>query len=43
MEALVICSGPPYGTEGSYNGLRLGRCAGRLTAPGWRVFLLGTF
>jgi uncharacterized protein involved in oxidation of intracellular sulfur len=37
VKALVICNDPPYGTERSWNGLRLARRDGAQV----RVFLLG--
>jgi uncharacterized protein involved in oxidation of intracellular sulfur len=41
MKTLVICNDPPYGTERSYNGLRLAGALARRDGVEVRVFLLG--
>lgn len=41
MKALVICNDPPYGTERSWNGLRLAGALARRDGVDVRVFLLG--
>jgi uncharacterized protein involved in oxidation of intracellular sulfur len=41
MKALIICNDPPYGTERSYNGLRLASSLARRDGTDVRVFLLG--
>jgi len=41
MNALVILNDPPYGTERSYNGLRLAGALGKIPDHSVRVFLLG--
>jgi len=41
MNTLFILNDAPYGTERSYNGLRLARALGRLDGEKVRVFLIG--
>lgn len=41
MNTLFILNDAPYGTERSYNGLRLARALARLDGQTVRVFLLG--
>lgn len=41
MKALLILNDPPYGTERSYNGLRLARWLLKREAGEVRVFLMG--
>ena len=41
MKTLVICNDPPYGTERSWNGLRLAGALARRDDQEVRVFLLG--
>jgi len=41
MKTLVICNDPPYGTERSWNGLRLAGSLARREGSEVRVFLLG--
>jgi len=41
MKSLVILNDPPYGTERSYNGLRLAAALVKRHAEEVRVFLLG--
>jgi uncharacterized protein involved in oxidation of intracellular sulfur len=41
MKTLVICNDPPYGTERSWNGLRLAGSLARREGAEVRVFLLG--
>ncbi len=41
MKALIICNDPPYGTERSWNGLRLAGALARRPGVETRVFLLG--
>jgi uncharacterized protein involved in oxidation of intracellular sulfur len=41
MKTLVICNDPPYGTERSWNGLRLAGALARREGEDVRVFLLG--
>lgn len=41
MNTLFILNDAPYGTERSYNALRLARALGRMDAQSVRVFLLG--
>jgi uncharacterized protein involved in oxidation of intracellular sulfur len=41
MKALVICNDPPYGTERSWNALRLAGSLARRHDTEVRVFLLG--
>jgi len=41
MKTLVICNDPPYGTERSWNGLRLAGALARRDGEQVRVFLLG--
>lgn len=41
MKALIICNDPPYGTERSWNGLRLAGSLARRPDVEVRVFLLG--
>ena len=41
MKTLVICNDPPYGTERSWNGLRLAGALARRDGVEVRVFLLG--
>ncbi len=41
MKTLVICNDPPYGTERSWNGLRLAGALARRSGEEVRVFLLG--
>ncbi len=41
MKTLVICNDPPYGTERSWNGLRLAGALARRDESEVRVFLLG--
>jgi uncharacterized protein involved in oxidation of intracellular sulfur len=41
MNTLVICNDPPYGTERSWNGLRLAGSLARRPNMDVRVFLLG--
>jgi len=41
MNALVVLNDPPYGTERSYNGLRLAQAMARADDTRVQVFLLG--
>ena len=41
MRALIICNDPPYGTERSWNGLRLAGALARREGVQVRVFLMG--
>jgi uncharacterized protein involved in oxidation of intracellular sulfur len=41
MKILVICNDPPYGTERSWNGLRLAGSLARRPDEEVRIFLLG--
>ena len=41
MKALIICNDPPYGSERSWNGLRLAGALARRDGTEVRVFLLG--
>jgi uncharacterized protein involved in oxidation of intracellular sulfur len=41
MKTLVICNDPPYGTERSWNGLRLAGALARRPGEDVRVFLIG--
>lgn len=41
MKTLIICNDPPYGTERSWNGLRLAGSLARREGIEVRVFLLG--
>jgi uncharacterized protein involved in oxidation of intracellular sulfur len=41
MKTLVILNDPPYGTERSYNGLRLAASIARKDGEDVRVFLMG--
>ncbi|MDA8044598.1 MAG: DsrE family protein [Actinomycetota bacterium] len=41
MHALVICNDPPYGSERSWNGLRLAGSLARRNGVEVRVFLMG--
>jgi uncharacterized protein involved in oxidation of intracellular sulfur len=41
MKHLLILNDPPYGTERSYNGLRLAGSLGKRPAEEVRVFLMG--
>ena len=41
MKTLVICNDPPYGTERSWNGLRLAGALTKRDSVDVRVFLLG--
>ena len=42
MKTLLILNDPPYGTERTYNGLRLAlKLLGRVAAPDVTVFLMG--
>ena len=41
MKTLIICNDPPYGTERSWNGLRLAGALARRADVEVRVFLLG--
>lgn len=41
MKTLIICNDPPYGTERSWNGLRLAGALSRRDGVEVRVFLLG--
>jgi uncharacterized protein involved in oxidation of intracellular sulfur len=41
MKMLVICNDPPYGTERSWNGLRLAGSLAQREGVDVRVFLLG--
>ena len=41
MKALIICNDPPYGSERSWNGLRLAGALARRDDADVRVFLLG--
>ena len=41
MKTLIICNGPPYGSERSWNGLRLAGSLARRPGVDVRVFLLG--
>ena len=41
MKTLVILNDPPYGSERSYNGLRLAGALGRRDGEDVRVFLMG--
>lgn len=40
MKALIILNDPPYGTERSYNGLRLGLALAKIEGTELRVFLM---
>ena len=41
MKSLLILNDPPYGTERSYNGLRLAGALAKRTGEEVRVFLMG--
>jgi uncharacterized protein involved in oxidation of intracellular sulfur len=41
MKTLIICNDPPYGSERSWNGLRLAGALARRPEAEVRVFLLG--
>ena len=41
MKHLILLNDPPYGTERSYNGLRLARALSKTEGNEIRVFLLG--
>lgn len=41
MQTLLILNDPPYGSERSYNGLRLARTLAGREGEGVRVFLIG--
>ncbi|MGA2513845.1 MAG: DsrE family protein, partial [Candidatus Limnocylindrales bacterium] len=41
MSTLLILNDPPYGTERSYNGLRLALALSRVEGTPVRVFLMG--
>jgi len=41
MKTLIILNDPPYGTERSYNGLRLAMALAKLPESEVRVFLMG--
>jgi uncharacterized protein involved in oxidation of intracellular sulfur len=41
MKTLFILNDPPYGSERSYNGLRLAGALARTGGPDLRVFLMG--
>ena len=41
MNVLVILNDPPYGSERSYNGLRLAGALAKRNDPAVRVFLMG--
>ena len=41
MKTLVICNDPPYGTERSWNGLRLAGALAKREGVDVRAFLLG--
>jgi uncharacterized protein involved in oxidation of intracellular sulfur len=41
MQYLIILNDPPYGTERSYNGLRLATALAKLEGTGVSVFLMG--
>ncbi len=41
MKTLLILTGPPYGTEQSYNGLRLAGALAKRDGEQVRIFLLG--
>jgi uncharacterized protein involved in oxidation of intracellular sulfur len=41
MKTLIICNDPPYGSERSWNGLRLAGALARREDVAVRVFLLG--
>ena len=41
MKTLLILNDPPYGTERSYNGLRLARALTKLPEQQVKVFLMG--
>ncbi|MDA8322801.1 MAG: DsrE family protein [Actinomycetota bacterium] len=41
MRTLIICNDPPYGTERSWNGLRLAGALARRDGVQVRVFLMG--
>ena len=41
MKTLVICNDPPYGTERSWNGLRLAGALAKREGVDVRLFLLG--
>ncbi len=41
MKTLIICNDPPYGSERSWNGLRLAGALARRDGVEARVFLLG--
>jgi sulfur relay (sulfurtransferase) complex TusBCD TusD component (DsrE family) len=42
MRALVVLNYPPYGTERSYNGLRMANALARREQTDVRLFLMGT-
>ncbi|MCL4448503.1 MAG: DsrE family protein [Actinobacteria bacterium] len=41
MQILFILNDPPYGTERSYNGIRLAACIARRTGMEVHIFLIG--
>jgi uncharacterized protein involved in oxidation of intracellular sulfur len=41
MKTLLILNDPPYGTERSYNGLRLAHTLAKREGESVRVFLIG--
>ena len=41
MKTLIVLNDPPYGTERSYNGLRLAMALAKLPETDVRVFLMG--
>ncbi len=41
MKTLVVLNGPPYGTEHSYNGLRLAGSLAKRDGEQVRIFLMG--
>lgn len=41
MNTVIILNDPPYGTERSYNGLRLAEALAKRTDQSVRVFLMG--
>lgn len=41
MKALIVLNDPPYGTERTYNGLRLGGSLSRQEGVEVRIFLIG--
>jgi uncharacterized protein involved in oxidation of intracellular sulfur len=41
MKTLIVLNDPPYGTERSYNGLRLAGAVAKRTDQSIRIFLMG--